>query len=71
MTMADPFPGIPNVVFMSDAQLQMLNGIMTSLGGTKRRQPRAIMETPNQPAGPSLDVLAFWNQFFPCRQGHW
>jgi hypothetical protein len=29
------------------------------------------METPNQPVGRSLDILVFWNKFFPSRQGHW
>jgi hypothetical protein len=29
------------------------------------------METPNQPAGRAVDVRAYWNRFFPMRQGHW
>jgi hypothetical protein len=29
------------------------------------------METPNQPIGPSLDILGFWNTFFAARAGHW
>lgn len=47
----DAFPGLANVVFMNADQIRMLTEIMTSLGGTKRRQPTMIMETPNQPAG--------------------
>ena len=71
MLLRDPLPGIDNVIFMSDDQITMLNRTMTSLGGTKRFAPAAVMATPNQPAGPALDVLAFWRRFFPCRQGHW
>lgn len=49
----------------------MLYEILRRLGGTKTREPRAVMETPNQPIGPSLEILALWKKFFPARQGHW
>jgi len=29
------------------------------------------MQTPNQPVGASLDILALWNKFFAARPGHW
>ena len=67
----DPFPGMDNVVFMSNDQIVMLNHVMTTLGGTDRREPGAVMEVPNQPVGRALDILAFWQTFFMCRQGHW
>ena len=41
------------------------------LGGTRRRQPQAIMETPNQPVGDSMQILRLWNKFFHARPGHW
>lgn len=67
----DPFPGIDNVVFVSSEQIHLLTVVMTALGGNKRFVPASVMATPNQPAGAALDVLAFWNQFFPARGGHW
>jgi tetratricopeptide (TPR) repeat protein len=66
-----PLPGYDNLVFMSDAEREVLVKILTSLGGTRRRQPMRVMETPNQPAGAALDVSAFWNRYFPVRPGHW
>jgi hypothetical protein len=64
-------PGLDNVLFMSAEHRGFLAEIISHLGGTKTRAPRAIMETPNQPIGPSLDILALWGEFFPVRQGHW
>ena len=29
------------------------------------------METPNQPIGASVEILAQWKEFFPARPGHW
>jgi hypothetical protein len=65
------FAAADNVVFFSAAQIHLLNGVMTALGGTKKFVPTSVMATPNQPAGPAVDIQAFWNQFFPCRPGHW
>lgn len=67
----DPFPEFDNVVFLPDERRTVLERIMTRVGGTKKRRPRAVMETPNQPIGPSLDVLAFWKKFFAAQPGHW
>jgi hypothetical protein len=33
--------------------------LIITLGGTARRQPTDVMETPNQPAGPAVNVMAF------------
>jgi TolA-binding protein len=71
MVLRDPFPGLDSVVFASGEQIQMLNSVITALGGTKRFVPASVMATPNQPAGPAVDIMAFWNQFFPARPGHW
>jgi hypothetical protein len=51
--------------------LDLLSRTIASLGGTKRRQPAAVMETPNQPVGESMNILALWNEYFPTRPGHW
>jgi hypothetical protein len=67
----DSFPGIDAVVFFGAEQIHMLTSVMTALGGTKRAVPASVMATPNQPAGAAVDIRAFWNDFFPCRQGHW
>jgi hypothetical protein len=71
MSLTDPFPGLDNVVFVSGSQIEMLNSVITALGGRKRFVPASIMATPNQPAGPAVDIVAFWNRFFPARPGHW
>src|SRR4029077_19805843 len=67
----DAVPGIENVVFFRSEQIHLMTGVITALGGTKKFVPAAIMATPNQPAGPAVDIRAFWNRFFPFRQGHW
>jgi tetratricopeptide (TPR) repeat protein len=59
------------VLFLPDEDLDLLRYVLAKLGGSKRRVPRAIMETPNQPVGASMDILALWNKFFPARPGHW
>ena len=66
----DP-PGLDNVLFVTDDHLELFYRILDRLGGTERRRPRAAMETPNQPVGPSLDILALWKEFFAARPGHW
>jgi TolA-binding protein len=71
VTVTRPVPGYANVVFADETMQALLERTMIALGGTKRRQPTGIMETPNQPAGESTNILAFWNTFFPARAGHW
>ncbi len=63
--------GFDNVLFFGSEEISLLNSAITALGGTKRRAPGAIMETPNQPVGASMDILSLWNQFFAARPGHW
>lgn len=71
VTILQKIPSYENVLFLNRDQQQWLAELMLRLGGTKRRVPTGIMETPNQPAGPALDVLALLNRFFPARGGHW
>jgi hypothetical protein len=59
------------VILLDTNDLTLLSRVLPTLGGTKRRQPQQVMETPNQPVGDSMSILKFWNQFFPGRQGHW
>lgn len=64
-------PELDNVLFMTGEHLRFLYSILGRLGGTETRPPRAIMETPNQPIGASVEILALWKEFFPARPGHW
>jgi tetratricopeptide (TPR) repeat protein len=59
------------VVFFSTDQISVLKDILVQLGGTRRRQPGHIMETPNQPVGDSIQILKLWTRFFAARPGHW
>jgi len=45
--------------------------VIEGVGGTARRAPTQVMETPNQPIGVSLAIIGVWNEFFPTRPGHW
>jgi tetratricopeptide (TPR) repeat protein len=71
VTLVQTFPGIENALFFDTDQIALLEQIVTRLGGTRRREPRQIMETPNQPVGDSMQILKLWNAFFPARPGHW
>jgi hypothetical protein len=64
-------PGMGNLLMLDPDQLQFFSDLMDKVGGTKRRTPTAVMETPNQPVGASLTVMALLNRFFPVRPGHW
>jgi hypothetical protein len=64
-------PGLDSVLMLDADQLRFFSDLMDKIGGTKRRTPTAIMETPNQPVGASLTVMALLNKFFPVRPGHW
>jgi hypothetical protein len=48
-----------------------LTRAVSRLGGTRRREPTAIMEVPNQPIGDAQAIIRWWNRFFPARPGHW
>jgi TolA-binding protein len=71
VTLAQDFPYAQRVVFFNTAQIALLQRMLTTLGGTKRREPRQIMEVPNQPVGDSMQILAVWQRVFPARPGHW
>ena len=71
VVLRQPIDGFDNVLYVDEEGLALLTRIMTTLGGTRRREPVQPMETPNQPIGRSLDVRAFWDRFFPTRPGHW
>jgi hypothetical protein len=70
VTVTKALPDFANVVFADETMQAPLERTMIALGGTKRRQPTGIMETPNQPAGESMNILSLWNTF-PARPGHW
>ena len=59
------------MLFANADDLQFFTTMIGRLGGNKKREPAQIMETPNQPVGASLDILALVNQFFAARPGHW
>lgn len=59
------------VIFFESEQIALLKDIITRFGGTKRRTPRHVMETPNQPIGDSMQILKLWTKFFAARPGHW
>jgi TolA-binding protein len=70
-TVYQKFPDLDHVLFLKTDDISLLSRILPTMGGTKRRVPTAVMETPNQPVGSSMDILKFWNRFFPARPGHW
>ncbi len=71
ITVATDPPGMTNILWARETDLKMFYGILDSLGGTAKREPRAVMEVPNQPVGPSLEILDLWQEFFAARPGHW
>jgi outer membrane protein assembly factor BamD (BamD/ComL family) len=70
-TLAHPLPAAPEALFLERDQIDLLERMIVSLGGTKRAEPTHIMQTPNQPVGGAREIVMFWNRFFPARQGHW
>ncbi|HSC27916.1 MAG TPA: tetratricopeptide repeat protein, partial [Vicinamibacterales bacterium] len=71
VTLVQELPAAQTVLFFDSEQIDSLERIIVKLGGTRRREPRQIMETPNQPVGDSMQILRLWNRFFPARPGHW
>jgi tetratricopeptide (TPR) repeat protein len=61
----------PGVLLLDEEQIAVLERILTSLGGTRRRVPQSVMQTPNQPIGDVQQVQRFWNRFFTMGPGHW
>jgi tetratricopeptide (TPR) repeat protein len=72
VTVTPPLPARDGpVLYLDTAQIASLKEVMIALGGTRRREPRFVMETPNQPVGDSVRILQLWTKFFPARPGHW
>jgi tetratricopeptide (TPR) repeat protein len=65
------FAGLDQVLLLTSDELTLIGRLISTIGGTRRREPAQIMETPNQPVGASVDIVTFWNRFFPARAGHW
>jgi hypothetical protein len=74
------YPGLDNVILLDADGLSFFTELMNKVGGTKKRawtvdpqrdMQRGYLETPNQPIGPSMELLRFLNTFFPARPGHW
>jgi hypothetical protein len=61
----------PGVLLLDEEQIAVLERILTSLGGPRRRVPQSVMQTPNQPIGDVQQVQRFWNRFFTMGPGHW
>jgi hypothetical protein len=66
-----PLETSSKVLFLDEEQIGLLKAMLVKLGGNRRRVPTAIMETPNQPVGASMQILELWKKFFPARPGHW
>lgn len=64
-------PGSDKALFFDSDEIALLKRMIVTLGGTRRREPTAIMETPNQPVGDSMQILRLWTKFFAARPGHW
>jgi tetratricopeptide (TPR) repeat protein len=64
-------PGTDKALFFDAGEIALLQRMIPALGGTRRREPVAIMETPNQPVGDSMQILRLWTKFFAARPGHW
>ena len=71
VTAREPRLAAVKTLFLDADTIAMLDTIVDRLGGAGKRQPAQIMETPNQPIGPSLDILQLFNRFFAARPGHW
>ena len=63
--------GLTNVLFLDADDLEYLAALVPKLGGTKHREPAAVMEVPNQPMGGAMTILQWWDAYFPTRPGHW
>jgi tetratricopeptide (TPR) repeat protein len=70
-TIYQRFPDLDHVLLLTSDELALVGRLMPTIGGTKRRAPTYVMETPNQPVGSSMDILALFGRFFPTRPGHW
>lgn len=71
VTLIQDLPGAQKTIFFDSEQIALLKAMIVKLGGSRRRAPGHVMETPNQPVGDSMQILRLWNEFFPARPGHW
>jgi TolA-binding protein len=71
VAVAQPLDAPSKVLVFDTDQIAFLKKMIATLGGTKRREPGHVMETPNQPVGDSMQILGLWRHFFPARPGHW
>lgn len=70
-TMYQRFPDLDQVLLLKSDELSLLARLLPTIGGTKRRAPTQVMETPNQPVGDSMQILSLFGRFFEARPGHW
>ena len=63
--------GVDHVLFVDRGELALLERLVDRLGGARKREWKVATDVPNQPIGASVQVIAFWSQFFPARAGHW
>ena len=65
------FPDFDQVLMLTSEELSLVARLLHTIGGTKRRAPRQVMEVPNQPVGDSMQILSLFGRFFPAIPGHW
>lgn len=70
-TVYQRFPDLDHVLMLTSEELSLVARLMPTIGGTKRRAPTYVMETPNQPVGDSMKILSLFGRFFPAIPGHW
>ncbi len=70
-TVYQRFPDLDHVLLLKSDELSLVERLLPTIGGTKRRVPTQIMETPNQPVGDSMQILSLFGRFFEARPGHW
>ena len=70
-TVYQRFPDLDHVLLLKSDELSVLVRLLPTIGGTKRRAWTNAMETPNQPVGDSMQILALFGRFFEARPGHW
>jgi len=70
-TVYQRFPDLEHVLLLKSDELALLERLLPTIGGTKRREWINIMETPNQPVGDSMQILSLFGRFFEARPGHW
>ena len=70
-TVYQRFPDFDQVLMLTSEELSLVSRLIHTIGGTKSRAPRQVMETPNQPVGDSMQILSLFGRFFPAIPGHW